>query len=66
MSSSSQGQQMKLMWKRWSIEQDHDLMLIPGFIIDHHDPSLFPERWIDLVVVLTCDNSILHDRLTER
>ncbi|WVQ79162.1 hypothetical protein IAT38_001258 [Cryptococcus sp. DSM 104549] len=37
-----------------------------GFILDHHDPSLFPERWIDLAVVLTCDNSILHGRLTAR
>lgn len=37
-----------------------------GFVIDHHDPSLFPERWIDLAVVLTCDNGILHDRLTVR
>jgi hypothetical protein len=37
-----------------------------GFIIDHHDPSLFPERWIDLVVVLRCDNSVLHSRLSER
>lgn len=37
-----------------------------GFIIDHHDPSLFPERWIDLAVVLLCDNKVLHERLTER
>jgi adenylate kinase len=35
-------------------------------VIDHHDPSLFPERWIDLVVVLRCDNGVLHSRLTER
>lgn len=39
---------------------------LTGFVIDHHDPSLFPERWIDLAVVLTCDNGILHDRLTAR
>jgi adenylate kinase len=37
-----------------------------GYIIDHHDPSLFPERWIDLAVVLVCDNSVLYDRLTAR
>ena len=37
-----------------------------GFIIDHHDPSLFPERWIDLAVVLVCDNGVLHERLTAR
>jgi broad-specificity NMP kinase len=40
--------------------------LTPGFILDHHDPGLFPERWVDLVVVLTCNNGILHERLTER
>ncbi|WVQ94463.1 hypothetical protein IAU59_001542 [Kwoniella sp. CBS 9459] len=37
-----------------------------GFILDHHDPSLFPERWVDLAVVLTCDNGVLHERLTSR
>ena len=40
--------------------------LTPGFILDHHDPSLFPERWVDLAVVLRCDNSVLHERLTAR
>jgi adenylate kinase len=27
---------------------------------------VFPERWIDLVVVLRCDSTILYDRLTAR
>lgn len=40
--------------------------LTPGFILDHHDPSLFPERWVDLAVVLTCDNSVLYERLKAR
>jgi adenylate kinase len=37
-----------------------------GFIIDHHSPSLFPERWIDLAVVYTCPNDILYQRLADR
>ena len=45
----------------------HELhMLTSGFILDHHDPSLFPERWVDLAVVLTCDNSVLYERLKAR
>jgi adenylate kinase len=37
-----------------------------GFIIDHHSPSMYPERWIDLAVVLRTDNGILYRRLEER
>lgn len=39
---------------------------LPGFIIDHHSPSMYPERWIDLAVVLRTDNGILYRRLEER
>ncbi|EIW69097.1 hypothetical protein TREMEDRAFT_31233 [Tremella mesenterica DSM 1558] len=65
-------------WQSWIVDEDKLLDWMEekvnpfdgpaetGFIIDHHDPSLFPERWIDSVVVLTCDNSVLHDRLTSR
>ena len=36
-----------------------------GFVIDHHDCALFPERWVDLVVVLRCeDTSVFYERLT--
>ena len=28
--------------------------------------DFFPERWFDLVLVLTCDNTALYDRLMER
>ncbi|CCF56384.1 hypothetical protein KAFR_0B00860 [Kazachstania africana CBS 2517] len=35
-------------------------------IIDWHVNDVFPERLIDLVVVLRCDNSILFDRLHGR
>ena len=34
-----------------------------GVVVDYHGCDLFPERWFDLVVVLTCDNTVLYDRL---
>ena len=34
-----------------------------GVVVDYHSCDIFPERWFDLVVVLTCDNSELYDRL---
>ncbi|KAF1362193.1 P-loop containing nucleoside triphosphate hydrolase protein [Lizonia empirigonia] len=37
-----------------------------GRILDWHACDLFPERWIDLVVVLRCDSTVLYDRLTAR
>lgn len=37
-----------------------------GSIVDFHTADIFPERWFDLVIVLTCDNSILYDRLEKR
>ncbi|CAB4252189.1 similar to Saccharomyces cerevisiae YDL166C FAP7 Essential NTPase required for small ribosome subunit synthesis [Maudiozyma barnettii] len=37
-----------------------------GSIVDWHVNDVFPERLIDLVVVLRCDNSTLYDRLNKR
>ena len=37
-----------------------------GFVVEHHVPDLFPERWFDLVLVLRCNNTVLYDRLVER
>lgn len=37
-----------------------------GAIVDWHVCEIFPERLIDLVIVLRCDNSILFERLTKR
>jgi adenylate kinase len=37
-----------------------------GYILDWHACDLFPERWIDLVIVLRCDSTLLYDRLTAR
>lgn len=37
-----------------------------GCLVDFHSTSTFPVRWFALVVVVRCDNSILHDRLSRR
>ena len=37
-----------------------------GNIIDWHACDLFPKSWIDLVVVLRVDSTILYDRLKAR
>ncbi|KAL6708147.1 factor activating pos9 [Coniothyrium glycines] len=37
-----------------------------GYILDWHACDLFPERWIDLVIVLRCDSTTLYDRLAAR
>lgn len=37
-----------------------------GWIIDWHVCDIFPERLIDLVVVLRTDNTVLYDRLKKR
>jgi adenylate kinase len=37
-----------------------------GCIIDWHACDVFPERWVDLVIVLRCDSTVLYDRLTAR
>jgi adenylate kinase len=37
-----------------------------GYILDWHACDLFPERWVDLVVVLRCDSTTLYDRLAAR
>lgn len=35
-------------------------------VLDWHTCDLFPERWVDLVVVLRCDHSQLWSRLEKR
>ncbi|EFC46325.1 predicted protein [Naegleria gruberi] len=37
-----------------------------GFVIDYHSSELFPERWIDFVIVLRCDPDVLFKRLEKR
>ncbi|EKX38532.1 hypothetical protein GUITHDRAFT_43249, partial [Guillardia theta CCMP2712] len=37
-----------------------------GCLIEHHSSNWFPERFFDLVVVLTCENGMLYKRLKAR
>ncbi|GLD96773.1 hypothetical protein PINS_up021590 [Pythium insidiosum] len=37
-----------------------------GQVVDFHTCDFFPERWFDLVVVLSVDNTTLFDRLVKR
>ena len=38
-----------------------------GFnVVDHHGSDFFPERFFDLVIVLTCDIELLFPRLEKR
>ena len=37
-----------------------------GAIIDFHSPGFIPDEWVDLVVLLRCNNTILYDRLKAR
>jgi adenylate kinase len=43
-----------------------DEMHAGGNIVDWHACDLFPESWVDLVVVVRCDSTILYDRLKDR
>lgn len=37
-----------------------------GNVVDYHSADVFPERYFDLVLVLTCETAVLFDRLTAR
>ncbi|KAH6686138.1 POS9-activating factor FAP7 [Plectosphaerella plurivora] len=56
----------------WIVDEDKLLDALEnevpsgGYLIDWHACDLFPESWIDLVVVLRVDSTTLYDRLTER
>lgn len=58
--------------KSWIVDEDKLLDEIEeqveegGNIIDWHVCDIFPKRWIDLVVVLRADSSVLYDRLKAR
>ncbi|GAA5995129.1 nucleoside-triphosphatase [Rhodotorula paludigena] len=59
-------------WQSWDVDEDKlldELELVQGAgakVLDWHTCDLFPERWIDLVVVLRCDHSQLWNRLEKR
>ena len=37
-----------------------------GLVLDWHTCDVWPERWVDLVVVLRCDHGVLWERLEKR
>ncbi|MCJ1486010.1 factor activating pos9 [Schaereria dolodes] len=58
--------------KSWIIDEDklldalEDQVKQGGYIIDWHACDLFPQSWIDLVIVLRTDSTHLYDRLKAR
>ncbi|KAI5839233.1 AAA domain-containing protein [Morchella snyderi] len=58
--------------KTWIVDDDKLLdeieegVMKGGYIIDWHVCDIFPKSWIDLVVVLRADSTILYDRLKGR
>ncbi|KAF2253663.1 P-loop containing nucleoside triphosphate hydrolase protein [Trematosphaeria pertusa] len=58
----------------WVVDEDKlldhlestSLSATGGYILDWHACDLFPERWVDLVIVLRCDSTTLYDRLSAR
>lgn len=42
------------------------IMTDGGVILDHHSSDWFPERWIQVVVVLRASTEVLYDRLESR
>ncbi|EFP76012.1 factor activating pos9 [Puccinia graminis f. sp. tritici] len=61
-------------WQSWLVDDEKLLdELEPlmsssegGIILDWHSSEIFPERWIDLVIVLRTSHTILWDRLEKR
>ncbi|KAH8120096.1 P-loop containing nucleoside triphosphate hydrolase protein [Phellopilus nigrolimitatus] len=59
-------------WQTYIVDEDklldelEPLASAGGLILDWHTCDMFPERWIDLVVVLRCDHSKLWERLEQR
>ena len=69
----------KKLYKNWNKEYDvpefdddmicdelEPLMLEGGVILDFHSAWFLPEEWINLVVLLRCNNTQLYDRLKAR
>ncbi|KDE08286.1 hypothetical protein MVLG_01549 [Microbotryum lychnidis-dioicae p1A1 Lamole] len=59
-------------WDTYDVDEDKlldELEIVQrkgGRILDWHTCDIFPERWIDLVVVLRCEHSTLWTRLEKR
>ncbi|KAI1827545.1 AAA domain-containing protein [Xylaria intraflava] len=59
-------------YQSWVVDEDKLLDVLEdevadgGCIIDWHACDLFPERWVDLVIVLRSKTAVLYDRLKAR
>jgi len=59
-------------WQSYTVDEDklidelEPLALAGGIILDWHSCEPWPERWIDLVIVLRCDHTKLWERLEKR
>lgn len=59
-------------WQTYIVDEEkvldelEPLAAAGGQVIDWHTCDVFPERWVDLVVVLRCDHTLLWDRLEKR
>ncbi|KAF2238575.1 P-loop containing nucleoside triphosphate hydrolase protein [Viridothelium virens] len=58
--------------KSWIVDEDKLLDSLEeevkdgGCLIDWHACDVFPKSWIDLVIVIRCNSTILYDRLVAR
>ncbi|KAF8605037.1 hypothetical protein BDV93DRAFT_521920 [Ceratobasidium sp. AG-I] len=48
------------------IDEIESMTVEGGLVLDWHTCDAFPERWVDLVVVLRCDHTVLWNRLESR
>lgn len=48
------------------LDELEPIMTEGGVVLDHHSSDWFPERWIQLVIVLRSDTEVLYDRLEAR
>ncbi|KIM28428.1 hypothetical protein M408DRAFT_329489 [Serendipita vermifera MAFF 305830] len=59
-------------WQSFLVDDDkvidelEPLVAPGGVLLDWHTCGIFPERWVDLVVVLRCDHTLLWERLEKR
>jgi adenylate kinase len=48
------------------LDEMEERLVDGGVVVDYHSCELFPERWFDLVIVLTAETNVLYERLTSR
>ncbi|EIW86583.1 P-loop containing nucleoside triphosphate hydrolase protein [Coniophora puteana RWD-64-598 SS2] len=59
-------------WQSYVVDEDklldelEPLASAGGVILDWHTCEIYPERWVDLVIVLRCDHTRLWNRLEKR